>query len=53
METQAAAQALSLLNSPMEMAEVLYFMDKNTAAVLLAALEPELAAQITSEMLRE
>ena len=53
METEAAAQALALLNRPMEMAEVLFYMDKNAAAALLSALEPELTAQITSEMLRE
>ncbi|MCL1976142.1 MAG: hypothetical protein FWG61_08290 [Firmicutes bacterium] len=53
MEKTAAAQALSLLDTPIEMAEVIYYMDKKAAADLLAALTPELAAQITSEMLRE
>jgi flagellar motility protein MotE (MotC chaperone) len=53
MEAEAAAQALSLLNSNVEMAEVLFYMDKTAASALMAALKPELAAQITSEMLRE
>ena len=52
-EVEAAAQALSLLNSPVEMAEVLFYMDKNAAADLLGALDAEIAAQITREMLRE
>jgi flagellar motility protein MotE (MotC chaperone) len=53
MEAEAAAQALSLLNGPVEMAEVLFYMDKKAASALMAALKPELAAQITAEMLRE
>jgi len=53
MDAETAAQALSLLNKPMEMAEVLFYMENSAAAGLLSALEPSLAAQITSEMLRE
>ena len=53
MDAKDAAQALSLLSGPIEIAEVLFYMDKNAAADVLAALKPELAAQITREMLRE
>ncbi|MCL1816304.1 MAG: hypothetical protein FWG43_01700 [Clostridiales bacterium] len=53
MDTEAAAKALSLLNGSIEMAEVLYYMDKKAASALLDQLEPELTAQITREMLRK
>jgi len=53
METEAAVKALSQLSGPMEIAEVLFYMDKNAAADVLAAFNPELTAQITREMLRE
>ena len=53
MEPDAAAQALSLLSGAQEMSEVLFYMDNTAAAALMAALNPEIAAQITREMLRE
>lgn len=53
MEPEAAAQAISLLNGVQAMVEVLFYMNEDAAAALLAVLEPEIAAQITAEMLRE
>lgn len=53
MSPESAANILPQLYSAVDMAAVLFYMDKTAAAAVMELLSPEISAQITTEMLRE
>jgi len=49
---EAAAKIISEMNSPEDMAAVIYFMTPEAAARIMAQMEPAVAADITNRLLR-
>ncbi len=51
MDPEQAAEALSRMDSTMDMAIVIYYMKPDSSAAVLNCLAPQLAAQITESLL--